>query len=76
MIGLFLLELLKLWGVFALFIVPIILLTLKDEIRRQKYGLNMYEQFDQAVAELERDIRMNIPYGTAKMSTGGYIRFD
>jgi len=76
MIGLFLLELLKLLGVFAVVIVIGFLLILKDEYRHQKSGLNMYEQFDKTMAELQRDIRMNMPYGTAKMSKSGYIIFE
>ncbi len=76
MIGLFLLELLKVLGVFAVVIVIGILIVLKDEYRRQTRGLNLSEQFDKTMAELERDIRMNIPYGTAKMSKSEYIYFD
>lgn len=50
-------------------------LVLMDEIRRQKYGLNLNEQFNQAMAELNRDIRVNIPYGTA-VNKNGYAHFE
>ena len=50
-------------------------LVLMDEYRRQTRGLNLNEQFDKAMAELDRDIRANIPYGTA-VNKGGYAHFE
>ena len=61
--------------IFLVVIVAGIALVLMDEIRRQKYGLNLNEQFDQAVAELNRDIRSNMPYGTA-VNRHGYAHFE
>lgn len=50
-------------------------LVLKDEYRWQKHGLNLNEQFDKTMTELHRDIRMNIPYGTA-VNKRGYAYFE
>ena len=50
-------------------------LVLMDEYRRQTRGLNLNEQFDKAMAELDRDIRANMPYGTA-VNKGGYAHFE
>lgn len=61
--------------IFLIVIVAGIALVLKDEIRRQKYGLNLNEQFDQAVAELNRDIRANMLYGTA-VNKHGYTYYE
>lgn len=61
--------------IFLVVIIGGIALVLKDEIRRQKYGLNLNEQFDQAMAELNRDIRANMPYGTA-VNKNGYAYFE
>lgn len=61
--------------IFLVVIVAEIGLVLKDEYRRQTRGLNLNEQFDKTMAELHRDIRMNIPYGTA-VNKHGYAYFE
>ena len=61
--------------IFLVVIVVGVALVLKDEIRRQKYGLNLNEQFDKAMAELNRDILANMPYGTA-VNKHGYAHFE
>ena len=50
-------------------------LVLMDEIRRQKYGLNLNEHLYKTMAELNRDIRANMPYSTA-VNKHGYDYFE
>jgi hypothetical protein len=61
--------------IFLIVIVAGIGLVLKDEYRRQTQGLNLDEQFEKTMSELNRDIRMNMPYGTA-VNKGGYTYFE
>ena len=61
--------------IFLIVIVAGIGLVLKDEYRRQTQGLNLDEQFEKTMSELNRDIRMNMPYGTA-VHKGGYTYFE
>ena len=61
--------------IFLIVIVAGIGLVLKDEYRRQTQGLNLDEQFEKTMSELNRDIRMNMPYGTAVHKVG-YTYFE
>lgn len=61
--------------IFLIVIVVGISLVLKDEYRRQTRGLNLDEQFEKTMSELNRDIRMNMSYGTA-VNKGGYTYFE
>lgn len=61
--------------IYLVVIVAGIGLVFMDEYRRQTHGLNLNEQVESAAAELNRDIRMNMPYGTA-VNRGGYAYFE
>ena len=61
--------------IFLIVIVAGIGLVLKDEYRRQTQGLNLDEQFEKTMSELNRDIRMIMPYVTA-VNKGGYTYFE